>query len=292
MNIKTKFVRTVAAGLLFASMLTIPGLATVGGGIVTASALNLRADASTQAAPRAVIPNGAFLVVEESQGDWYKVYYNNVIGFVYGAYVNFSETIDGEFFGDASVSGDGVLIRDGASLEASMLGLSYEGDKLTLLGVSGNWLKVETADGKTGYISSDFVKLGALAHKATTQGEQLIETAKEYLGTPYVWAGMSPKGFDCSGFVNYVYNQYDYSLNRTAQNIYSNDGVYVEKEDLQVGDIICFGYSGTNITHVGIYIGDGQFIHSSSGSSMKVVITDLSESYYTRMYIGAKRVIE
>jgi len=292
MNIKTKLVRTLVAALLFASLLTIPGMATIGGGAVTASALNLRTAASTQSAVRTVIPNGAFLIVEESLGDWYKVYYNNVEGFVYGLYVDFAETMDGEFSGAASISGDGVRLREGASAEASMLGVYYEGDRLTLRGVSGNWLKVEADDGKVGYVRSDFVRFGAVSQEASAQGEQIVETAKEYLGTPYVWAGMSPSGFDCSGFVNYVYNQHDYSLNRTAQSIYSNNGEHVSKEELQAGDIICFGYSGSNITHVGIYIGDGQFIHSSSGSSMSVVITDLSENYYTRMYIGAKRIID
>jgi cell wall-associated NlpC family hydrolase len=86
----------------------------------------------------------------------------------------------------------------------------------------------------------------------------------KYLGTGYVWAGTSPNGFDCSGFVYYVYKECGYSINRTAATIYEN-GVSVEKLDLQVGDVICFSTTYSwGIGHVGIYIGNNEFIHSSS----------------------------
>ena len=112
-----------------------------------------------------------------------------------------------------------------------------------------------------------------------------------YLGVPYVWAGTSPSGFDCSGFVYYVYKECGYSINRTAESIYSN-GTYVEKSQLQVGDTVHFtsGSNSNYIGHVGIYIGDGQFIHASSGVG-RVVISDLSSTYYLNNYYGARRII-
>ena len=79
-------------------------------------------------------------------------------------------------------------------------------------------------------------------------------------------------------------------MNRVAQSIYTNDGVSVDKDNLQLGDLVFFGYSGTSVTHVGLYIGDGQMIHASTYNT-GVIISDLSDSYYTRMYVGAKRII-
>ena len=101
---------------------------------------------------------------------------------------------------------------------------------------------------------------------------------------------MSPSGFDCSGFVNYVYDLYGYDLYRVAQDIYHNDGNYVAKADLQPGDLVFYGYSVYGIPHVGMYIGGGQFIHAST-STTGVIISELDSSYYTNRYVGAKRIV-
>ena len=119
-------------------------------------------------------------------------------------------------------------------------------------------------------------------------GQTIVDAAKKYMGVPYVWAGTSPSGFDCSGFVYYVYKECGYSINRTAASIYEN-GVFVEKSDLKVGDAICFASSANYIGHVGIYIGGGEFIHASS-SGGQVTINRLDENYYTRNYVGARRI--
>ena len=117
-----------------------------------------------------------------------------------------------------------------------------------------------------------------------------METAKKYLGYPYVYGGMSPSGFDCSGFVNYVYKLCGYSMNRVASSIYYGNGVYVNKSDLQLGDLVFFSNSSDSVGHVGIYIGNNQFIHASS-STVGVIISDLGSSYYLAHYVGAKRLI-
>lgn len=294
---KNKIVKMLAMCLAMACLLAVPAMAdTIGGGVVNADALNLRTAAGLDAQSKLLIPEGAFLLVEERSGDWYKVMYNGTEGYVSAQYIDFAEAMDGSYDFSASVAGNYVRMRSGASTSNGVVGYYNAGTQVSVLGVSGNWLKV-SASGAVGYIRSDLLNYGGQAGadagtyvSSASLGEQIVATAKEYLGYGYVWGGMSTSGFDCSGFVNYVYKLYNYSMNRTAQSIYSNDGTSVDKESLQPGDLVFFGYSGSSVTHVGMYIGDGQFIHASSSAGM-VVITELSQSYYTRMYVGAKRII-
>jgi len=176
--------------------------------------------------------------------------------------------------------------------------LKASGTGLTVTGVNGQWLAVTDGAGASGYIRSDLVqyKRGAAAggtessQAAQSAGDKLVQTAMLYQGYAYTWGGMSPTtGFDCSGFANYVCAQYGVSLHRVAQDIYSYDGVSVGWNDLQPGDILCFGYGPYSVGHVGIYIGDGQMIHASTYTT-GVIVSDLS-GYYTTNFVGAKRVV-
>ena len=119
----------------------------------------------------------------------------------------------------------------------------------------------------------------------------VVDYAKEFVGVKYVYGGTSPKGFDCSGFIGYVYNNFGVKLARSAQSMYSN-GKKVSRDSLKAGDILFFDTSSRNragaIDHVGIYLGGDNFIHASS-SKGSVHIQKLSQ--YKGLYIGAKRVI-
>lgn len=292
---KSKTLKTLVLTLVMASMLlTSVSAATIGGGEVNATVLNLRSQPSTSAKIVAKIPNREFVLVESKTGDWYKVVYDGTEGYVHSDYVIFQEYLIGDYSYNATVNGSGVRLRNGASTYSDIIANYNVGAKLSVVGVSGNWLKVVTGTGQTGFMSSDYIKYStaqkAAISQALTVGEQLVNTAKQYLGIKYVWGGMSTSGFDCSGFVNYVYKQHGYSMYRVAQDIYNNDGTWVSKDSLRVGDLVFFGYSASSINHVGMYIGNGQFIHASSGAG-QVVITDLDTNYYTRMYVGAKRII-
>ena len=117
-----------------------------------------------------------------------------------------------------------------------------------------------------------------------TTGSDVVAYAKNFMGTKYVRGGSSPKtGFDCSGFTQYVYKHFGYSISRTSSSQRSN-GTSVSKSDLQAGDIVCF--SG----HVGIYVGGNKFIHAENPAN-GVRISSLSERFYTRNYITARRII-
>ena len=113
----------------------------------------------------------------------------------------------------------------------------------------------------------------------------VVGIAMQYLGTPYVWAGASPAGFDCSGFTMYVFAQVGVSLPHFSGGQYSM-GVPVAYSQLQPGDLVFFEGLG----HVGIYIGGGQFIHSPHTGDV-VKISSLAEAYYAGSYVGARRIL-
>lgn len=118
----------------------------------------------------------------------------------------------------------------------------------------------------------------------------IINTAKSYQGVPYVWGGTTPDGFDCSGFIQYVFNKNGISLPRVTSDQYKV-GTSVSKSNLIPGDLVFFETYKPGASHVGIYIGNNQFIHASSGKN-KVMISSLTSTYYTEHYIGSRRVIK
>lgn len=119
------------------------------------------------------------------------------------------------------------------------------------------------------------------------RAQTIASFAKQFLGVPYTWAGNSPSGFDCSGFTYYVFGQFGVDLPRMADGQF-NAGVSAGQ--LQPGDLVFFSTYEPGPSHVGIYIGDNQFIHSSSGTG-DVTITSLGADYYSARYLGARRVL-
>ena len=117
----------------------------------------------------------------------------------------------------------------------------------------------------------------------------ILNEAAKYLGIKYVYGGSTPAGFDCSGFVKYVFNECGIKLERVSRDQYAKNGTSVSKSNLQPGDLLFFGSGGT-VNHVGIYVGDGQMIHSPS-TGKSICYTSINSDYYVSHYIGAKRVL-
>lgn len=107
-------------------------------------------------------------------------------------------------------------------------------------------------------------------------------------GTPYKYGGTTTKGFDCSGFVRYLFGKFDVSLTRTSSS-QAQEGVKVSKDELKVGDLVFFNTSGKGISHVGVFVGNGKFAHSSS--SRGVIMSGLDEKYYANRYVTARRIL-
>lgn len=122
---------------------------------------------------------------------------------------------------------------------------------------------------------------------STGYTENIVFEAKHYLGVPYVWGGQSPKGFDCSGFVQYVFQKNGITLPRTADLQYEK-GLSVKKDNLQQGDVVFFTTYAAGPSHNGIYVGDGKFI--SATTSRGIAIDKIESDYWKTRYIGAKRI--
>ncbi len=242
---------------------------------------------------------GTEMTVTGTDGDWYKVRYNGTDGYVYKAYLTTGGESGSQSGSETSVTSmddtaatviSAVHFRTGPDASYESRRVLEAGTSVTITGYTDKWYRA-TYDGAEGYIFKTYLSTGTASSGAvSTEGERLVAEAKRYLGVPYVYGGTSPSGFDCSGFVYYVYRQCGYSITRTAT-AQNGNGVYVSRDALQPGDIIIF-YNGamSGIGHAGMYVGDGQFIHASSGSG-RVVISSLSETYYNSHYYSARRVV-
>ncbi len=234
---------------------------------------------------------GISLKISGVFGDWYEVSVGGVYGYMSKQYVTVGTTTtttpaaEQSMDGVGTITANGVRMRSGPGTSYSVIGYYNKGTQMTITGKSGNWYAVKY-NGVKGYVSADYMTCGASDSRAA----QIVATAKQYLGVPYVWGGTSPKGFDCSGLIYYVYGQYGYSLQRRASLQYAYNGTSVSKANLQPGDLVFFSDDVDPIGHVGMYIGNGQFIHASSGKGC-VTISDLSGYYYAQHYTGAKRII-
>lgn len=223
---------------------------------------------------------------------------------------------------------DYVNIRKEPSTTADIIMTVEENTALKVIGEEGDWYKVDTSEGEAYVIKSALssermqtTSRGSLDRKAnsdkTTEnssdsnkvasntsklGSEIVSYAKKFLGVPYVYGGASSSGFDCSGFTMYVFDHFGISMGHGAQ-MQSKLGKAVEAnknsktsllENLEVGDLVFFLDYETmdEIGHCGIYIGDGDFIHASSGSGYCVKINSLLPGeYYNTRYCSARRVI-
>lgn len=118
---------------------------------------------------------------------------------------------------------------------------------------------------------------------------KLVQIVEPYIGTPYKWGGETAKGFDCSGFTLYIFKELDIDLPHYSKG-QAGKGATVAKDALRSGDLVFFDTGGSGISHVGIYLSDGKFVHASSNNG--VTINDLSETYYEKTYITARRIID
>ena len=293
----TKALAGCIIAMIFAFASTAVMAATMPAKVVGTS-VKMRKTATTSSSIVTKLTNAKVTVTDYSKG-WYKISYNKKTGWVNGNYVKL-QSVKGV------INANGVNFRKSAGTSSKVISSLKRSTSVQILDVAKGWNKVKIGS-KVGYVSSKFVNISS-ANTTTSRGvsavafaaieddgsvnSKLIAYAREFEGIRYVYGGTNPQtGFDCSGFVGYVYKKFDVKLNRSAQGMYSN-GVKVAKAQLKPGDILFFDASSRKasgqIDHAGIYIGGDTFIHASS-SNGKVREQKLSE--YRGTYIGAKRVI-
>jgi cell wall-associated NlpC family hydrolase len=293
---------------------------------VTGSGLRLRSKASTSSDIIDSASKNEVVVVISKNGDWYKVNYDLQVGYMHADYLNVQKTGNAEL-GYGKFTADSVNVRSGASTSNSAITKGYRGEKAYIIGIKDGWYRIIFND-KIGYVRSDYLELTETPYEnkssskspkfyrggkstgtepsaealkggsgssnsgsevtGSVTGAQIVAKAKQYLGVPYKWGGTDPSGFDCSGFVYYVLRSLGINVSRTQSTMYSQ-GTPVSKSNLKPGDIVFFQNTyKEGLSHVGIYVGDGQFIHSPSSGKV-VSYADLYSDYYIEHYYGACR---
>ncbi|MBQ7959749.1 MAG: C40 family peptidase [Clostridia bacterium] len=190
------------------------------------------------------------------------------------------------------VTADLLNLRETMSTSARILAQIPNGQSVPIYGFGDGWAAV-TYNGCYGFVSMDFLKVmpGSMPNRSaavTSKGQSVVELAKKYLGVPYVYGGSSPSGFDCSGFVYYIYKQMGVTLNRVAHDQMAN-GTPVAKENLLPGDIVCFSRGNGYVHHVGIYAGNGMMIHAPQTGDV-VKYESIVTGGYANRYYCARRI--
>jgi cell wall-associated NlpC family hydrolase len=158
-------------------------------------------------------------------------------------------------------------------------------------GPSKRWIVVRLPSGGTGYVQAGDVRpVDPAAPRPRVTPEDLVATARRFLGVPYLWGGMTVHGIDCSGFVSRVYHANGVVLPRDADlQFESPDAAPVERGALEPGDLVFFGGDATTITHVGLYLGDGRFINATTHETPVVREDRLDDPHWSSIYRGARR---
>lgn len=255
------------------------GYTNIGIAAIESGNLNVRENPSTEAKLVGKMPKNSACEVVESQDGWAHIQSGEVEGYVSLEFLTVgpeANVIAKDLVRTVAISnGDGLNVRDGASMESAILTQIPKGEELEYVETVGDWVKV-LIDDEEAYISVDYVTVEEKLDTAITMTEllygqgvsdvrvALVEYAKQFLGNRYVYGGSSlTKGTDCSGFTMSVYKKFGVSLSHHAAS-QAKEGAKISVGDLQPGDLVFYANSRGSINHVALYIGGGQVIHASS----------------------------
>ena len=283
--------------------------------VITTSTLNIRSGPSTSYSVTTKAYKGDSVEILESSNGWHKIKLSNgKIGWGSGAYISTSSNSGGSSNNETSTPSNGTKavittstlnIRSGPSTSYSVTTKAYKGDSVEILESSNGWHKIKLSNGKVGWGSAAYISTSINngsnngSGNDNTENEEsipqdkvqaVLDLAKAQLGKPYAWGAEGPNSFDCSGLTYYVYGKVGIKLPRVSRDQY-NVGSSVNYSSLKPGDLLFSSTDGSgNITHVGIYIGNGEMIHSPKPGDV-IQRTNINTSYWKNAHAGAKRVL-
>lgn len=227
-------------------------------------------------------------------GDWYKVSQEGFEGYVSKEYIKNSSEVD--FLSYLPTKKLTEVERMTVTQEEAQA-VTVEADEVSHNNVSTNSTSGSTSNNSitssnsssSSGSSSTSNKNSSSSNSSSSLGQAVVDYAMQFLGNPYVYGGNSlTNGVDCSGFTSQIMKHFGISLNRSSSAQYANNGYYVSSDNLQKGDLLFYGYSGS-VSHVAIYIGGGQVIHANDERTGICISNAFPSS--GKQYIGAKRVL-
>lgn len=303
--------RVLALVLLVATVLPVSALAAPADVDGSLTAIRLSGDGATSAVEAISSSDSPISVTADQAKGRFEVVYQDESGNETTATVTAADPND-TLYAKVTTGSSTLRVRQGPGTNYAILCSVRDGSFFAVTGKADGWYQI-ACNGRTGYVSADYVVERTLdqildekdtkptvdpdsgvpaadpADYDRTLANQIVDYALQYLGYPYVYATAGPDSFDCSGFTSYVYKHFGYSLHRSSYE-QLKDGKAVQKADLLPGDILLFSRNGDVVTHVGLYIGNGEFIHAST-STTGVIISDLYSDYYVQHYYAARRII-
>ena len=254
------------------------GYTNLGMSVISSGNLNIRQEASTDSEVVGILTNHNACELLEDAGDWYKVTSGKVTGYVSKQYLVIGDEAEAiaeqEIKTVATVNTETLNVRAEKSTEAEVLSQVGNSEAFTVNSVADGWVEI-SVDDSVGYISQDYVTLAQALPTAKTIEQvkygdgvsdvraSVVSYALQFVGNRYVWGGTSlENGVDCSGFTMRILGKYGISLPHSSR-AQPSYGTKISASEAKPGDLFFYG-SGRSISHVAIYIGNGQIVHASN----------------------------
>lgn len=254
------------------------GYTNLGMSVISSGNLNIRQEASTDSEVIGILTNHNACELLEDAGEWYKVTSGKVTGYVNKQYLVTGDEAEAiaeqEIKTVATVNTETLNVRAEKSTEAAVLSQVGNSEAFTVNSVADGWVEI-SVDDSVGYISQDYVTLAQALPTAKTIEQvkygdgvsdvraSVVSYALQFVGNRYVWGGTSlEKGIDCSGFTMRILGKYGISLPHSSK-AQPSYGTKISASEAKPGDLFFYG-SGSSISHVAIYIGNGQIVHASN----------------------------
>lgn len=271
-------------------------------GQVTVSTLNVRKSPSTDASIIRKLNRNAKVTIISLENEWYEILLSQVEkGWIHSDYIQLIPN-----FAEGRITSDQAVMMETKDKNSKVIKSLELNEVIYIKDYQDGWYSIVLADFTEGWIEGSFGELQISSSIAVSRSGQrtgiftdLEEVTSKYLGKKYSWGQTGPNLFDCSGFTTYIFKTYygdylsekDINLPRTSRE-QATIGTSIDKESLIIGDLVFFNTESKisrTVTHVGIYLGNGDFVHASS-SGGNVIVSSLEEGYYKQRYLKAVRL--